>query len=439
MIDLSILVCSVHSRYDTFAPKIQAQLYNQYDELSDDDKERVEIMLLTDNKKMMLGHKRNKMIEIAQGNYIVFVDDDDRIADDYIKELLEATKHGTDSIVFQASVSLNGAPSKRCYYSKDNGHDFNKNDSYYRIPNHICCVKRSIASKVEFPSVVYGEDVSYSTKLISHLKTEHKINRVLYYYDYNAKTTEAQAWKYNRDKPDRPKPKVDVVILSKALDWPTQQMTQRAIDTCYGTANGIPLNITVIENGGRVRYANATTIHKPEYFNFNEFLNTGAGLGQAEWIVCANNDLIFKNGWLHNLMSANNDIVSPKEPKDPRQSHITENTKGFETAVHFSGWCFMIKRSLWEKIGKFDTDIDFWCSDDAVIEQIKAAGSTPMLVPEAIVEHQASTTLNRMEPAEREHRTWGNVYIFNMKYRKNKFADNPNYQAWLKKNNKVTA
>ena len=81
MIDLSILVCSVHTRYDTFAPKIQKQLYDQYNALSEADQDRVETIVLTDNKKMMLGHKRNTMVEVAQGRYIVFVDDDDRIAD----------------------------------------------------------------------------------------------------------------------------------------------------------------------------------------------------------------------------------------------------------------------------------------------------------------------------------------------------------------------
>src|SRR5688572_23555139 len=84
MIDLSILVCSVHTRYDNFLLKIEKQLFDQYKALSEPDQHRVEIVVLTDNKMMMLGHKRNVMVELAQGKYIVFVDDDDRISDDYI-------------------------------------------------------------------------------------------------------------------------------------------------------------------------------------------------------------------------------------------------------------------------------------------------------------------------------------------------------------------
>lgn len=433
MIDLSILVCSINTRYDNFLLKIEDQLFKQYEALSDEDRERVEILVLTDNKQMMLGHKRNTMVNIAQGKYITFVDDDDRVAEDYIQELLNATASDADSIVFQAAVSLNGALPKTCYYSKDYGHDYNKDDGYYRIPNHICCIKREVSLKSSFPNVLYGEDAGYGKVLLPHLKTEHKIDKILYYYDYNARTTETQAWRYNRTKPRNAKPIANVVMLCKTLDRADQRMTQAAIDSCYFGSNGLPINITVVENGNRTYYTKATAIHKPGEFNFNEFLNTGAGLGEAEWIVCANNDLTFHDGWLHNLIAAGNDVVSSHEPNDPRQADITENTSGDVIGKHFSGWCFMVRRSLWESIGKFDTDVSFWCSDDAVVEQFKAAGVMPMLVKNSIVEHNASATLKKIPNAISEHMKWGNVYKFNKKYGKNKFADHPQYQDYLRR------
>lgn len=439
MIALSILVCSVHTRYDTFLPKIQKQLYDQYNALSNDDQERVEIMILTDNKKMMLGHKRNKMIELAQGKYVVFVDDDDRIADDYIQQLLDATDSDADSIVFKAEVRLNGDSPKICHYSKDVRADFNNASGYHRIPNHICCIKKEVSLKSSFPNVLYGEDAGYGKVLLPHLKTEHKIDKVLYYYDYNSDTTETQAWRYNRTEPRPLKPVVDVVILSKATDRQTIRMTQNAIDTCFYSTNGLPVNITVVENGDRIRYARATTIHKSEAFNYNAFANEAAALGSAEWIMVANNDLTFKDGWLHHLIAAENDLVSPHEPNDPRQQDITENTLGDVCGKHFSGWCFMIKRKLWEDIGRFDTDVSFWCSDDVVIEQVKAKDVMPMLVKDAIVEHSASKTLNSPSTKNRDDLTWRNVHIFNTKYGKDKFADRPEYQAWIRRNVPVEA
>lgn len=436
MIDLSILVCSVHTRYDGFLLKIEKQLFDQYASLTEAEQDRVEIIVLTDNKKQMLGHKRNLMVDMAQGKYVVFVDDDDRIADDYIQAILDATASDADSIVFQASVSLNGERPVICHYSKDVLKDYNAYDAYYRIPNHICCVKKKLALKSSFPNVLYGEDSGYSKVLLPHLKTECKIERVLYYYDYNVETTETQDWRNNRTSPRKDKPVVDVIILSKATDWQTRLMTQKAIDSCFYGSNGLPINIIVIE-GGFAQYRRAATILKDDPFNYNEFANTGASLGTAEWIMIANNDLTFHDGWLHNLISAGNDVVSPHEPNDPRQADITENTKGDVCGKHFSGWCFMIKRKLWEDIGGFDTDVSFWCSDDAVIEQVKAKGVMPMIVKNSIVEHNASTTLLSLPTEQQENMKWANVAIFNAKYGKNKFADNLEYKLWLKNNNKT--
>jgi hypothetical protein len=285
--------------------------------------------------------------------------------------------------------------------------------------------------------VLYGEDAGFGKVLLPHLKTEHKINKVLYYYDYNSQTTETQAWRYNRNPViNQGKPVVDVIILSKASGLVAERMTQRTIDTCFYGSNGLPVNIIVIENGAALRYNRATTIHKREKFNYNAFANHGAGLGKAEWVMIANNDLVFHDGWLHHLLAANHDLVSPREPNDPRQAEITKNTEGYITGKHMSGWCFMIKRKTWEKIGGFDTDVDFWCSDDVVIEQCRAIGIKPMIVYDAKVDHVTSATLRTAAPTEQDDLTWRNVYIFNTKYGHKKFADHPKYKAWLARNGK---
>lgn len=437
MIALSILVCSVHTRYDNFLLKIEGQLFDQLKALPEADQERVEVIVLTDNKQMMLGHKRNTMIDIAQGKYIAFVDDDDRIADDYIAELLKATDTDKDAIVFTAEVSLNGEPAKPCYYSKAHRRDYNKSNAYYRIPNHICCVKKAVSLKSSFPNILYGEDAGYGKILLPHIKSEHVIDKVLYYYDYNADTTETQGWKYNKTKQRPGKAIVDVIILSKAKKYRDSVMTQAAIDSCIKGANGLPINIIVME-GGVGQYHGATTVPKRGAFNYNGYANEGAAKGSAEWIMIANNDLEFTDGWLHNLLSADNDLVSPHEPTDIRQKGITDNESGYEIGRYFSGWCFMIKRKLWLEIGGFDEAVDFWFSDDVVVEQVKPLGIKPMLVKESIVRHAGSVTMKQLDEVEQNDLKWRNCFIFNTKYGKNKFADHPSYIAWLKANKELT-
>ena len=106
-IDLSVLVCSTNTRYRNFGLAIQDQIWKQYDQLSSEYRDRLEVIVLTDNKKMMLGRKRNLMVDLAQGRYVIFLDDDDRIASDMFRTLLDATairQPEPDVITFLASV-----------------------------------------------------------------------------------------------------------------------------------------------------------------------------------------------------------------------------------------------------------------------------------------------------------------------------------------------
>jgi glycosyltransferase involved in cell wall biosynthesis len=194
MIDLSILVCTTHTRYRTFGLSIQDQLWPQFEALPPGQRERVEILILNDSKSMMLGRKRNALVDLSLGKYVAFVDDDDRIEPDYLASLLDATDSDADVITLLVSVSLNGEPPKICRYSKDFECDRNTDDGYERLPNHICCVKRELSAQVDYPSVIYGEDAPYSKLLRPLLKTEYAIDRVLYHYDYSAQTSEPQEY-----------------------------------------------------------------------------------------------------------------------------------------------------------------------------------------------------------------------------------------------------
>jgi len=48
----------------------------------------IELLAFFDNKKRTIGKKRQNMLQLAQGEYVVFIDDDDKIADDYIDEIM---------------------------------------------------------------------------------------------------------------------------------------------------------------------------------------------------------------------------------------------------------------------------------------------------------------------------------------------------------------
>jgi GT2 family glycosyltransferase len=416
---LSILVCSTHNRYNTFLPKILDQLFGQLKKLDPEQQKQVEILTLIDNKTIMLGTKRNNLIDISKGDYLAFVDDDDRVADDYLLQLFLATETDPDVITFIASVSLNGEPPKSCHYSSTYDADYNEPDSYHRLPNHIMCVRRELAEEVRFKPILYGEDSDYSSRLKPLINTEHQIGATLYFYDYNIETTEAQ--EHQREKlKEQNRAMCDVIILSNARTKALEAMTQQTINTLRISERPGKFNIIVIEQT-TATYARTQTIHMPGEFNYNQFANIGVRKGYAPSICIANNDLIFTRGWFSEMCKVRAKVMSPKNPGDKRQLDIRVAEGGYEAGRHFSGWCFVMQRNVWEQIGGFDEDFPFWCADNATIEQLKAIDVAPVLVPNSQVRHLASETLKTLTKPEQNELTTAQVRKFNRKYNQNLF------------------
>lgn len=437
MVVLSILIPSVHSRRATFLSKSMESLYGQLEQLPQEQQEQVEILYLVDNKTQYLGQKRNNLIDLAQGEYVVFVDDDDRIVDDYISTLLAATEQNTDIICFQAEVTIDGKDRKICKYSKEYKQDHNTETEYHRIPNHICCVKRSIAIQVSFPNKIYGEDSEYAKGLLPLLQTEHTIPKVLYYYDFNTETTETQQELHQKQKDSRTYD-IDVVILSNAKTPELRAITQQTVQTCLETAGSTNIKITVVEQNPKVFYRGARVVQPPqEEFNYNLFLDYGASKGTAKHILFCNNDLIFLPNWSKELLSTKAQVVSPKCPKDIRQKNIVTLSEGYDVPQNFSGWCFMCKRSTWDELPKEAIQkFPFWFADNVVVEELRKLGIKPVLNPKAQVEHLGSKTLKTTSEELQNELTWGYVELFNSIYNTEHFKGNKYYENWLRDNHK---
>lgn len=174
---LSILICTIPSRKPQFDALIKV-LESQW-------VEGVEI--LYNGNGGSVGSKRQTLLEQAKGEYVVWVDDDDNVSDNYISSILEATKTKPDCIGIRGIMTTNGKLQKSWYISMDYFEWHEKEGAYYRHTNHLSPVKREIALKVGFPDKTHGEDYDYSMGLRGKLFTEVKIPFGIYHYQYMRK------------------------------------------------------------------------------------------------------------------------------------------------------------------------------------------------------------------------------------------------------------
>jgi GT2 family glycosyltransferase len=180
---LSILICSLHKRSGMMRGLVD-ELYRQIN-----GNKNVEILTFIDGGEISTGNKRNALVNMAQGLYVVHVDDDDEVASDYVSSILEAAKQDKDAIVFNGIITTDGGNAKKWYISKDLPYKSEIRqwrEVFLRYPNHIVPVKRSIAIQVPFENCYRGEDYAYATQLHKRglIKTETLIDKELYIYKF---------------------------------------------------------------------------------------------------------------------------------------------------------------------------------------------------------------------------------------------------------------
>lgn len=177
---LSILICSL--------PERAHHLANLMSTLSLRD--GVEIICDNRPRNVPTGVKRNDLIARAKGEYVCFVDDDDWVEPSYIEDILAAIEQSPDVITFKGWMTTDGLhPVDWCirlgekYEARTDPDGITR---YYRFPNHLCPIKKSIASSFTFPAVWQGEDYAWAKAIHDArvLKTEVHIDKRLYYYRF---------------------------------------------------------------------------------------------------------------------------------------------------------------------------------------------------------------------------------------------------------------
>ena len=183
-IQLSILTPTIPGRESQLL-KLTEKLQKQIGDLP------VEHLSLCDNRKRSIGAKRQSLVDIAQGKYIAFCDDDDDISDNYVEEILKAICVDSDVITFEQDSFYNDHYSKVVFGLNNPDQGFTPNGITLRAPWHVCAWKKSNVKTCQFGESNYGEDLVWSRQARRRVLTAFHIAKVLHTYRHDSRYTAA--------------------------------------------------------------------------------------------------------------------------------------------------------------------------------------------------------------------------------------------------------
>jgi glycosyltransferase involved in cell wall biosynthesis len=145
------------------------------------------VTYLTDDGPGTIGVKRQRMLEAATADYVAFIDDDDRVAPDYLDRILPLLATGPDCVGISVYVTIDGRPwqPSPIFLHSLQYRDNTAWSGDTRTPHHLCPMRRELALRARFPDMSWGEDYRFALGVLPHLHTEAWAGpEPIYFYDY---------------------------------------------------------------------------------------------------------------------------------------------------------------------------------------------------------------------------------------------------------------
>lgn len=191
---LSIGILSLEEEQrKTYLNRILNQLNQQ---MSVEQKQKVEIIVNVDDGSKSVGEKRNEVLDNASGQYVCFIDDDDLVDDKYINIIIDTIENNPDidCIGFEGMYYVNNQPSMKFKHANEyGGHYKDFKGVQHRPVNHLNPVRTEIARQIRFPDKNYSEDTDYCDRLHdSKLIQKEAIIKDITMYHYLWSSTETR-------------------------------------------------------------------------------------------------------------------------------------------------------------------------------------------------------------------------------------------------------
>ena len=192
MYKLTILIPTLHSRIDKLKGLLSELNYQIQSK-------PVQILWVGDNKSMTTGEKRNLLMNSAKGQFISFIDDDDKVSENYVDIILKAIDDNSHKTVicFKGEKTNEGVKDLPFMYDISAGRNHKREIDGIRyhvmVPDHLCVWNKSHITE-QFPAKNLGEDHDWARSMAFSYKEKDVVllEDTLYYYQYDRNLTECR-------------------------------------------------------------------------------------------------------------------------------------------------------------------------------------------------------------------------------------------------------
>ena len=182
-------------------------------------------------------------------------------------------------------------------------------------------------------------------------------------------------------------PKFSIVIVT--------YNSEQHIGNCLTSmqANSEDAEVVVVDNSGKSYGMDGVIVN--QMGSYPSGLNQGIEVSNGEYIVCCNPDIVVTPRWLDKMKWAIDQgygMVGPMSKfvsgvQNQMMYKVMPSQINLLDVSFIIGFCFMIPRDVFEKVGKFDEQFSFENDDIDYSLRVRQAGLPIAVMPHCYIEH----------------------------------------------------
>ncbi|MBA5868777.1 MAG: glycosyltransferase [Nitrospira sp. CR2.1] len=305
------------------------------------------ITLVNHDRNRGLAASRNTGLRVAQGRYVAYLDDDDRLLPEHLDTLVEFLERGTHQVAYTDAwrVTERGLEGAREEVERDQPYTYDYDFGRLLVKNYIpvlCLMHRRtclddvggfdeslfvhedwdlwIRLGTVYPFAHIARTTAEftwrtdGTSMTSHdhdafCRTTDIIYRKYFpYVSAHPRVLQAQREHLAELKGRRPRKTYDCSIIIPV--WNNAALTQQCLQALAEVTDGVSYEVVVVDNGSsdgvetflQTLGGDVQVIRNEQNLGFSKACNQGARAARGEFLVFLNNDTIPLKGWLTALV-----------------------------------------------------------------------------------------------------------------------------------------